>query len=194
MRKTVLAMMISLDGYIEGPNKEFVPPAWSDDLSKYWADGNVDNADVMMYGRVCYEGMAAYWPAAEADTNSPPEQREFARKINQKPKLVFSKTLETADWNNTRLVRDNIPNEIAKLKQEGDDELVLIGGADIANTFMKHDLIDEYRLLVTPIVLGGGTPLFKGGIDRFNLKLIEARTLDTGAMILRYAPEKQEPK
>jgi dihydrofolate reductase len=186
MRKTVLAMMISLDGYIEGPGKEFVPPAWSADMAKYWGDGNVDNADVMMYGRVCYEGMAAYWPAAEADTNSPPEQREFARKINEKPKIVFSKSVDKADWNNTRVVADNIPEEIAKLKQEGDNELVLLGGADIANSFMQLDLIDEYRLLVSPIVLGGGTPLFKGGIDRFNLKLLGAKTMDTGALILRY--------
>jgi dihydrofolate reductase len=183
-------MMMSLDGYIEGPNKEFVPPAWSNDLSEQWGNGNVDNADVMMYGRVCYEGMAAFWPAAEANTESPPAQREFARKINNKPKIVFSKSLDKADWSNTRVVGANIPEEIAKLRQEPGEELVLLGGADIASTFMQLDLIDEYRLLVSPIVLGGGTPLFKGGIDRFNLKLLDANTLDTGALILRYAPER----
>jgi dihydrofolate reductase len=142
-----------------------------------------------MYGRVCYEGMATFWPAAEADPQSPPELVEFARKINSKPKIVFSKTLEKADWKNTRIVRENIGDEITKLKQEPGKDLVLFGGADIAATFMQLGLIDEYRLLVTPIVLGGGTPLFKDGIDRFNLKLIEAKTLDTGALILRYAPE-----
>jgi dihydrofolate reductase len=179
-------MMISVDGYIEGPNKEFVPPAWSDDMAKYWSDGNVDTTDISMYGRVCYEGMATFWPAAEADPQSPPELVEFARKINSKPKIVFSKSLNKANWNNTRVVRE----DIAGLKQEPGKDLVLFGGADIAATFMRLGLIDEYRLLVSPIVLGGGTPLFKSGIDRFNLKLIDAKKLDTGALILRYAPER----
>jgi dihydrofolate reductase len=188
MRKTVLAMMMSVDGYIEGPNKEFVPPAWSDDLAKYWSGDNVDNADIMMYGRTCYEGMAAYWPAAEADPDATEDWVEYARQINNKPKIVFSKTLQKADWTNTRIVRENIAEEIAKLKQEPGKDLVLFGGADIANTFMKLGLVDEYRLLVTPIVLGGGTPLFKNGLDRFNLKLLDTKTMDTGAVILRYEP------
>jgi dihydrofolate reductase len=189
VRNVVLAMMISVDGYIEGPNKEFVPPAWSDDLAKYWSGDNIDNADVMMYGRTCYEGMAAFWTAAEADPQSTPDLVEHARQINSRPKIVFSKTLDKADWSNTRVVSDDISEEISKLKQEPGKELVLLGGADIANTFMKLNLIDEYRLLVAPIVLGGGTPLFKQGVDRHNLKLIEAKTMDTGAVILRYQPE-----
>jgi dihydrofolate reductase len=188
MRKVVLAMMISVDGYIEGPNKEFVPPDWSNDLAEHWSGNSVDNADVMMYGRTCYEGMATYWPAAEADPEATEDWVEHARQINNKPKIVFSKSLEKADWKNTRIVRDNIAEEITKLKQESDKDLVLFGGADIANTFMQLGLIDEYRLLVTPNVLGGGTPLFKEGVDRTNLKLIDAKTMDTGAIILRYEP------
>jgi dihydrofolate reductase len=89
---------------------------------------------------------------------------------------------------NTRIIRDNIAEEITKLKQEPGKDLVLFGGADIANTFMRLGLIDEYRLLVTPNVLGGGTPLFKSGRDRFNLKLLDTKTMDTGAVILRYEP------
>jgi dihydrofolate reductase len=189
MKKVVLAMMVSLDGFIEGPNKEFVSPAWSEDLDKYWAGGNLDEAGTLLFGRVCYEGMAAFWPGAETDPASPPGLADTARSMNSLPKIVFSKSLQSASWNNTQVVSGNIAEKVASLKQEPGKDLVMFGGADIATSFIKLGLIDEYRILITPTVFGGGTPLFKGGYDRFGLKLLDSKSLDTGAIILRYTPE-----
>src|SRR5664279_490625 len=154
MRKVALAMFISLDGFIEGPNQELVAPAYSADLERYWIKGNVEDAGLMMYGRVCYEGMAQFW-------TSPAAPQEEARQLAEVPKIVFSRSLQKANWKNTTIVHD-----------------------DIADTVVKLKLIDEYRLLVSPIVLGAGTPLFQGGYARFNLTLADAKPFDNGAILL----------
>ena len=179
MRKVALAMFISLDGFIEGPNQELVPPAYSADLDRYWIKGNVEGAGLMMYGRVCYEGMVQFW-------TSPAAPQEEARQLAEVPKIVFSRSLQKASWKNSTIVRDDIADTVMKLKAEPGGDIVLIGGAGIANTFMKQGLIDEYRLLVSPIVLGAGTPLFQGGYARFNLTLADAKPFDTGAILLTY--------
>ncbi len=179
MRKVALAMFISLDGFIEGPNRELVPPAYSADLDRYWIKANSAEADLMMYGRVCYEGMAQFWTSSSAP-------KEEAKTLTAVPKIVFSRTLKSATWSNTTIVRDNIADTVMKLKEQAGGDIVLIGGAGIANTFMKQGLIDEYRLLVSPIVLGAGTPLFQGGYSRFNLTLADSKTFDTGAILLTY--------
>jgi dihydrofolate reductase len=182
MRKVVLAMFVSLDGFIEGANKQLVPPAYSADLDRMWIKDNIEGAGVLMYGRVCYAGMVAYW-------TSPAANPAVAGQLASLPKIVFSRTLAKADWNHTTIVRDNIADEIGTLKRQPGKDLVLIGGAGIAATFMTLGVIDEYRLLISPIVLGAGTPLFRGGYDRFNLKLVDAKPLDTGAILLRYHTE-----
>lgn len=187
MRPLVLAMFVSLDGFIEGPSKQLVPPAWSDDLKQHWSDHNIDRAGALLYGRVVYEVMARHWQPAATDPANP--QHEFAQRMTRLPKFVLSKTLTDPTWANTTIVADNLADEIGKLKQQEGKDLMLFGGAAIAANLMKLNLIDEYRLMIVPVLLGGGTPLFSGGYDRSKLKLIESRTLDTGAIILSYRSE-----
>jgi dihydrofolate reductase len=140
-------------------------------------------AGTLVYGRANYEFNKDFWLAAAADPSS--AMRESAERINRRPKIVLSTTLERAEWN-ARIVRDDIAGEIARLKQEPGRDLVSGGGAQTAATLMRLGLVDEYRLMVMPIVLGGGTPFFQGGYERFGLELLEARPLDTGAVILHY--------
>lgn len=185
MRKVILAMFISLDGYIEGPKGEFVPPAWSDDLQRHWADDNVDRAGLLLYGRRNFEFNAGFWQPAETDANNPASFRAFASRMNALPKLCFSRTLSTVDWNG-RLVRDDIAGEIARLKQEPGKDMMMFGGADIARFFIGLDLFDEYRIMVTPTLLGDGKRLFDGGYERRQLQHTDTRQMDTGAVILTY--------
>ena len=185
MRKVVLAMFMSLDGYIEGPKGEFVPPAWSDDLQRYWADDNVDRAGLLLYGRTNFQFNAGFWQAAEADAKNPEPFRAFARRMNALPKLCFSRTLKEADWNG-RVVRDDIAGEIARLKQQPGKDMMMFGGADIARFFIARDLFDAYRIMVTPTLLGDGKRLFDGGYQRRQLKHTGTKQMDTGAVILTY--------
>jgi dihydrofolate reductase len=175
-------MFISLDGFIEARaedgRRRLIPPAYSTDVDRYWIKPNT-GAAVMMYGRVCYTGMASYWTSPAA---APAEAKTLAAMR----KIVFSRSLSKADWANTTIVRDDIAGTIAGLKAETDGELILIGGAGIANAFKQRDLIDEYRLLVSPILFGSGTPLFQGERSLTRLALKDATRLDNGAMLLTY--------
>jgi dihydrofolate reductase len=135
-------------------------------------------------GRVTYGLMARFWPTADTNPSSTGPMVEFARIWRDMPKIVFSRTLERADWN-TIVVRDVIADEIRELKAQPGGDLVL-GGADIAAAFMRHDLIDEYRLYVHPIVIGQGKPLFQASDAKINLQLAETRTFGNGVVLLRY--------
>ena len=135
------------------------------------------SADMLLFGRVTYEGMAGYWPSAKG---------EVADRMNNIRKVVFSRTLEKASWNNTKLVKGNAAEEVAKLKEQNGKDLFIFGSANLSSTLMRHHLIDEYRLCLAPIVLGAGTPLFKASPETMKLKLIEARPLKSGGVILRY--------
>lgn len=187
MRKAILAMFMSLDGYIEGPDGEFIPPAWSDDMQRHWADANIDAAGLLLYGRRNFQFNAGFWQQAEAEADHPPAFRATARKMNALPKLVFSRSLTTADWNG-RVVRDDIAAEIARQKQESGKDMLMFGGAEIARTFMELDLFDVYRIMVTPILLGGGKRLSDGGYARRPLALMQTQQMDTGSVILTYQP------
>lgn len=178
MRPVVLAMFVSLDGYINGPAGAFAGPPFSPDLKTHWMDRNMQRSDVMMYGRVCYEGMEQYWTSQHDD----PQAKDLANR----EKLVFSNTLTEAKWGRVRIVRDaDIATEIAKLKAQPGKDIVLIGGAGIANTFLRRDLVDELSLLVMPTLLGGGTRLFQDTAP-LRLKLIESLPFDTGMVRLTY--------
>ena len=187
MRKVVLAMFMSLDGFIEGPNHEFVPPDWSDDLMRFWVEPNVESVGTILYGRVCYLMNAAFWQPAATDPQSPAANAPHAPLMNRLEKVVFSTTLEAPVWDNSRIVRGDPAAEIARLRQQPGGDIIMFGGAGIASWCMRHRLFDEYRLMITPLVLGAGNPLFRGGHERFKLELLSSRTLDTGAIILTYA-------
>ncbi len=181
MRKVILQMMVSLDGFIEGPNRELDWHVWDEEMEKK-AHETLDSVDAILLGRVAYQLFADYWPKA-ADSIAP--------KLNQLPKIVFSKTLEKVEWSNSGLFKEDIAEEIPKAKQQPGRDLILYGGADIASAFMKLGLIDEYRLIVNPVVFGHGKPLFKNGIGRMSLKLLKTKTFKCGNVMLYYQPDKK---
>ena len=135
-------------------------------------------------GRVTHELMARFWPTADRDPSSTGPMVEFARIWRDMPKIVFSRTLERADWNAT-VVSEVVPGDIAALKAEPGGDLVL-GGADLAATFIRHDLIDEYRIYMHPVLLGRGRPLFRPADLKLSLRLAENRAFGSGVVMLRY--------
>jgi dihydrofolate reductase len=183
MRKVIYSMLVSLDGFIEGPNRELDWHLIDEELHQYINDQQA-GVGAYLYGRRMYENMTAYWPTADRDASSPGFVVEFAHIWKAMPKIVFSKTLEKVEWN-SRLVRENIAEEVTRLKAQPGKDLA-VSGANLAATFMKLGLIDEYQLFVQPIVLGSGTPFFPALEDRINLKLVETHIFSSGVILLRY--------
>jgi dihydrofolate reductase len=186
MAKLVLSMFTSLDGYIERPNGEFVPPAWSDDLARHWSGYALERAGHLLYGRTNFLFNKGFWSAAETDPKSPAAGIAYAGTMNRLPKTVFSRTLAGDPGWNATLVSDDIAAAIGKLKVDVEGDLYSFGGAGLANSLVALDLVDEYRLMVTPDLFGDGKRLFERGRPRVALTLIEAKPLDTGAVILHY--------
>lgn len=182
MRHLIMWNMVTLDGFFEGPESwdiGWLEHVWGEELEQLSIE-QLTSADTLVFGRVTYQGMAAYWPSATG---------EVADLMNGIPKVVVSRTLARADWNNTRLVKGPVEEEVVRLKRQPGKNLLVFGSADLSSTLMRHGLIDEYRLGIVPIVLGGGTPLFKAGPDRTTMELVDARPLKSGCVILRYRPE-----
>lgn len=174
--------LVTLDGFFEGAKPwdiDWLEYVWGDELEQFSLE-QAATADLLLFGRVTYEGMAAHWTTAEG---------EVADVMNSISKVVFSTTLETADWNNTRLVTGQVEEEVARLKQQPGEDILVFGSAELSSTLMQHDLIDEYRLCVVPVVLGEGNPLFKTRPERMKMQLVDTRSLETGGVILRYRPE-----
>ena len=172
---------MSLDGYFEGRKKwdlEFHNHVWGDELERLSIE-QLRGADAILFGRVTYEGMAAYWPSATG---------EVANLMNAIPKFVFSHSLASADWQNTTLVPSDAPGEVAKLKKADGQDLLVFGSAELSASLMERDLFDEYRLCVVPVVLGAGTPLFKHRATERLMTLRQSRQLATGGVILQYEP------
>jgi dihydrofolate reductase len=184
VRKLILWMSVSLDGYIEGPNRELDWHLVDEELHSYFNDV-LGRMGAFLSGRVTYELMADFWPTADADPATTGPMVEFASIWRDMPKIVYSTTLEQADWNTT-IVRDVVPEEVFELKAQPGGDLVL-SGADIAATFMRHDLIDEYRLYVHPVVIGQGKSLFPVSDGKIDLRLAETRTFGNGVVLLRYS-------
>ena len=181
--------MVTLDGYYEGPNREI---DWHNVDAEFndYAMHFLNSVDVLLFGRITYQLMASYWPTSAALTDDP----IVAGKMNSLSKIVVSKTLEKAEWNNTRLLKENIGEELTKLKRQTGKDIAVFGSSDLALTLLRLGLIDEFRIFVNPIVLGSGKPLFKGIQDKLNLKLIETKVFGSGNVLLCYQPEKLEPK
>lgn len=190
MRKVIYSMLVSLDGFIEGPNRELDWHIIDEELHKFINDQQSE-FDTYLYGRRLYEVMT-YWETADKNPSASAFELEFARIWKRMPKVVFSKTLEQVHGN-ARLVKDNVAAEITKLKQQPGKNMDL-GGPTLASTLMPLGLIDEYRLFVQPVVLGSGTPFFPVLADKINLRLVETRTFGSGVVYLRYqqADERQD--
>jgi dihydrofolate reductase len=176
-------MSVSLDGFIEGPDRELDWHMVDDELHRHF-NKQLSSMGAFLDGRVTYQLMAGFWPTADADPASSAPVVEFARIWRDMPKIVFSTTLERVDWNTT-VRRDVSAEEILELKgQPGGD--MMLGGADLAAAFMRLDLIDEYRLYVHPIVIGQGKRMFQPAAARTKLRLAETRTFGNGVVLLRY--------
>ena len=189
MRKVILSNLVTLDGFFEGPNKELDWHIVDEEFKEYAID-LLSKVDALLFGRVTYQLMADYWPAAATNPSTPKSDLEIADKMNNLPKIVFSKTLQEVKWNNSRLVKENIAEEISKMKQQPGKVMVIFGSGSIVSNFMQHGLIDEYRIIVNPVVLGNGNPLFKGIKDKHNLNLLKTRAFSSGVVILYYEPVK----
>ncbi|MBC7973519.1 MAG: dihydrofolate reductase family protein [Myxococcales bacterium] len=186
MSRLVASLLMTLDGHFEGPNRDFVPPPWNDQLDQYSND-IIDSSQYFLYGRKTFEMNKAFWEPAATDPTSPAAaDHSYAHKMNETPKLVFSRTLPDNPGWNARVIRDHVVDEIAALKRQSGKDLVLFGSADFLQTLMTHDLVDEYRLIVNPLLLGAGRPLFLGGHAQLRLELLESRPLNNGVLILRY--------
>jgi dihydrofolate reductase len=180
----VVTMSLSLDGFFEGPNREI---DWHivDDEFHWYMNDVLRDAGAFLSGRITHDLMASVWPTADKDPASTPPMVEFAGIWLDKPKFVYSKTLDHAEWNTT-IVREVVPDEVRALKRRFEGDLVL-GGADLAGVFMEHGLIDEYRLYVHPVLIGNGKRLFWPSEDRTDLTLVQTRTFSTGVVLLHYA-------
>jgi dihydrofolate reductase len=188
--KLVVSQFVTLDGVIEDPGgaEGFERGGWAFQFErgpegdKFKLD-EVMAADALLLGRVTYEGFAAAWPSRTG---------EFADKFNNMPKYVVSTTMDGADWNNSTLIKDNVPEEVAALKQQDGGDILVGGSVQLVHTLMEHDLIDEYRLMVYPVVLGSGKRLFKDGAPRTPLKLVESKpTGEVVILTLQRADEEQ---
>jgi dihydrofolate reductase len=181
MSKLIMWNLQTLDGFFEGSKSwdlDFHQSVWGDELERLSVE-QLQSADRLLFGRITYQGMAAYWQTAKG---------EVADLMNSLRKVVVSRTLDRADWHNTKIIKDNVAAEIQKLKQQGEKNLFVFGSGNLSATLMQDNLFDEYRIAVAPVILGRGSPLFPPNSNRVNLKLLDSRTLSNGCVILRYEP------
>jgi dihydrofolate reductase len=179
MRRVVLQMSVSVDGFVasfQGGLGGSLPE--DDDLTR-WKLDQLEETGTHIMGRVTYEQMAAHWPNATD---------EYAAPMNELPKVVFSKTLERADWNNSRVARGDTAEEIAQLKREPGKDIMAHGGAAFIQALSNLGLIDEYRLVIEPVALGNGLPMFRDLPAALRLNLVEAKTFSTGTAAHVYQP------
>jgi len=176
-------MNVSLDGYVAAPGDDLGWSVPSDELFQWWSD-RVATTSLALYGRRLWETMSAHWPTADQQPGVTPAEVEYARRWRDMPKVVFSSTIDTVDWN-TRLETGDAATEIARLKAE-DGEPMEIGGATLAAAAMRAGLIDEYILATAPVLVGGGTPFFTALDNWVDLRLVETRRFPEGVVLSRY--------
>jgi dihydrofolate reductase len=188
MGKLVVSEFITLDGIIENPGGSegtehggwsFRHPAPDGQQVKF---DELQAADVQLLGRVTYQGFAAAWPAMEEATG------DFGKKMNAMPKVVVSTTLTEAAWNNTTIISGNLAEEVARLKQRYDGDILVAGSGTLVHSLAQHNLVDEYRLMVHPVVLGHGKRLFSEGFPAADLQLAESRNVGPDVLLLTYRP------
>lgn len=190
MRKIISLIHLSLDGMAAGPNDELDWISYDEELEAY-AHSMHTITDAVIWGRRTYEGMAGYWLTVPGNPGSTPAEREHAQWLQDTTKIVVSRTLDRIEWNgaqNTVLIKDNIAEQINKIKAEPGKDIWFLGSTMLAQTFMQLDLIDEYRININPTVLGVGKPLFANVTRNILLKLLESKTFKSGVVALRYEP------
>jgi dihydrofolate reductase len=192
LRNIIVSMRVTLDGFIAGPHGEmdWMEAFFDEALATYESELQ-QRVDTTLFGRVTYQGFASYWPQVALDPASPPGLVEYAQRLNAMRKLVFSKTLSHVEWNNSTLVKEIVPEDIIHMKNEPGRDMVIYGSASIVRTLTKLGLIDTYQLLVFPVVLGSGKPLFQGLLHTVKLSLVSTRTHPSGVVVLSYQPRNE---
>jgi dihydrofolate reductase len=183
MGKLLVFEHVSLDGFFVDRNGDM---SWAHKSDPEWDAFSKENASgegILLFGRVTYDLMKSYWPTSKAMENDP----ELAKRMNHLPKVVFSRRLEKADWENTRLVKQNIEAEVQKMKKNSEEGLTILGSGTIVSQLTQAGLVDEYQFVVNPIVLGNGRTLFEGIKNKVNLKLTQTRSFKNGNTVLTYA-------
>ena len=187
MSKLVVFNLITLDGFFEGPNREIdwhhVDAEFND-----FAINQLNSLGLLVFGRVTYELMAAYWPSPIGIRDDP----QVAGLMNNIPKIVFSRTLERAEWSNTRLIKEDLAGEIKKLKQQPGKDMAIFGSGVIVSSLAELGLIDEYRIIVNPVILGKGNSMFKGFKEKIELKLTKTKPFRNGNILLYYEPANRD--
>ena len=184
MRKVISFMHVSLDGFVSGPRNEMNWIIMDDEIFRDATD--LDETDTALYGRVTYQMMESYWPTVLVNPSSTKLELRHAEWVEKVNKIVFSNTLAGTEWNNATLIRENIVEQVKKLKQQPGKNMMIFGSPTLTHSFMHWDLIDEYKLNVNPVILGTGTPLFENIFHRVNLKLVSEKKYKSGVIGLRY--------
>lgn len=184
MRKIVVSEYLTLDGVMEDPGGGgWSFPFWNEEAAKYKFD-ELFASDALLLGRVTYEGFAQAWPSMT-------DEMGFADRMNSLPKYVVSRTLSKGTWNNTTLIKENPVEELSRLKQKSGLDILVAGSADLVHMLMQHNLVDEYRLMIHPILIGKGKRLFQDGADKLALKLVDTRAFSSGIVVLTYQPTQE---
>jgi dihydrofolate reductase len=184
MRRVVVFNMVSLDGYFVDGKGDM---SWAHKRDAEWnafASENASGSGVLVFGRITYQLMESYWPTPMAFQNSP----AVATGMNDMPKLVFSRTLDKVSWTNTKLMKGDLAIEVRKLKGEEGPDMVILGSGSIVSQLAQHNLIDEYQMALSPIVLGQGRTMFEGLGEKLSLKLTSSRAFGNGTVFARYQP------
>jgi dihydrofolate reductase len=184
MRKLLVFNMVSLDGFFVDRKGDM---SWAHKNDAEWnafVNENASGNGVLVFGRITYELMASYWPTPMALQNSP----VVAKGMNDMPKIVFSRTLDNASWSNTKLVKGDLAAEMRKMKKQPGPDMVILGSGSIVSQLAQQNLIDEYQIALSPIVLGNGRTMFEGVQEKLNLKLTKSRTFGNGTVFACYQP------
>ena len=181
MRKVILFNFMSLDGYFSGPNGELDWYSVSEEHNEYALE-QISSSDLLIFGRVTYQLMADFWPTEQARASDP----VFFELMSEIPKIVFSKTLKSADWVHTSLCKTDAEDEVRRLKEFPGKNMAVLGSAELASSLIRAGLVDEFQVIVCPVILGGGKPLFYGLQPPTALQLVESRQFRDGKMLLVY--------
>lgn len=187
MRKVILFLHSSLDGFVEGPNgvMDIGWVSYNEELEEH-AKEILSTVDTVLWGRGTYQMMKNYWTSVPSNPTATEHEIEHAKWIEDTQKIVFSTTLEKAEWNNTRLVKENIEEEIKNIKKQPGKDILILGSPRFAHHLMELDLIDVIKITISPVIIGSGLPLFKGSEYKRNLSLVENKTFNSGVIGLAY--------